>query len=126
VITTVTGPLTFGKWQQPAALTRAGLARADPYPLQKILFCGACDQQFFGTRLSDGSRAYRSLCGCRLRPLPASQVELATYAEVHRLAFGTDTTTGLTSDHYAPLAVRLFARIALGITPDDLRFIPRI
>jgi hypothetical protein len=126
VTTTVTEPLTLGRWQQPAVLTRAGLAPPDPYPIEKILFCSTCDQQFFGTRLADGSRAYRSLCGCRLRPLPASEVELATYAETHRYAFGTDPTTGLTTAHYALLAVRLFARIALGTTVDHIRFTPRI
>jgi hypothetical protein len=126
VTTTVTEPLTLGRWQQPAALTKVGFARADPYPLQKILFCATCDQQFFGTRLADGTRAYRSLCGCRLRPLPATQVELASYAEAHRYTFGTDPTTGLTTAHYALLAVRLFARITLGTTVDHITFTPRI
>jgi hypothetical protein len=124
--TTVTEPLTLGRWQQPAALTRAGLAPPDPYPIQKILFCATCDQPFFGTRLAEGTRAYRSRCGCRLWPLPAAQVELATYAEAHRLTFGTHPTTGLTTAHFALLAVRLFARITLGSTVDDIAFTHRI
>ncbi|HEX2416934.1 MAG TPA: hypothetical protein VHJ83_02245 [Micromonosporaceae bacterium] len=125
-IRTVAGPPSLGKWQQPAALTRAGFAPPDPYPLQSVLFCAACDQPFFGTQLGDGTRAYRSRCGCRLCPLSAAQIELHVYAETRRLAFGTDTVAGLTGDHFALLAVRLFARIAIGTTADDITFTPRI
>jgi hypothetical protein len=32
----------------------------------------------------------------------------------------------LTDDQAVTLTARLFARITLGTTPDDLRFIPRI
>lgn len=122
----VTGPPRLGKWQQSAALTRAGFAPPDPYPLQSVLFCAACDEPFFGTQLGDGTRAYRSLCGCRLRPLPAGQIELGVYAETRRLAFGTEATVGLTGAHFALLAVRLFARIAIGVTADEITFTPRI
>jgi hypothetical protein len=92
--TTVTGPLTLKRWQQPAALSRAGFAPADPYPLRGLIFCATWDQPFFPSPQPDGSRAYRSLCGCRLRPLPAGQIELRTYAEAQHLALGTDAATG--------------------------------
>ena len=152
-----TGPLILGRWQQPAALILAGRVTPDPYPLEQILHCATCDQQFFGahqpggdTRVADGTRvpggaheaggthvtggahvsggarAYRTSCTCRPGPLPASEVELRVYAEAHVLAFGTGTVTGLTSIHYALLAVRLFSRVEVGPTVDDLTFIARI
>jgi hypothetical protein len=123
---TATGPLTLGRWQEPAALIQAGLAPPDPYPLEKILYCASCDQQFFGTHVAGGVRAYRSQCGCQLRPLPATQVELRTYAEAQRLTFGTDTVTGLSDAHCALLAVRLFTRVSLGTTANDITFVTRI
>ena len=46
---TTTGPVFFGRWSQPAALTNAGLIPRDLYPLEKILFCAGCGQQFIGT-----------------------------------------------------------------------------
>lgn len=123
---TATGPLNLGRWQEPAALIQAGLATPDPYPLEKILYCATCDQQFFGTHVAGGTRAYRTSCDCRPQPLPASQVELAAYAETQRLTFGTHAVTGLSDAHYALLAVRLFARIALGTTVNDIAFTPRV
>ena len=119
---TPTGPPTFGRWQQPAAPTNA----TDLYPLEKILFCATCDQQFFGAHQTSGIRVYHTACTCRPQPLPASDVERAIYAETHTLAFGTDTVTGLTNDHYALLAIRFFTRIELGPTTDDITFTARI
>lgn len=124
--TTVAQPLTIGRWQQPAVLTLAGIAPADPYPIQEILICATCNQPFFGTRLANNTRAYRSLCGCRLRPFPADEIELRTYAEAQRVAFGTEAATGLTTAHFALLAVRLFARVRLGSTVDEIAFTARI
>ncbi len=123
---TATGPLTLGRWQEPAARIQAGLAQPDPYPLEKILYCATCDQQFFGTRMAGGTRVYRSPCGCQLQPLPATEIELRIYAETQRLTFGTHVPTGLTNTHYALLAVRLFTRITLGTTADDVTFTVRI
>jgi hypothetical protein len=123
---TTTRPSTFGRWQQPAALILAGRVTPDPYPLEQILYCATCGQQFFGTHLAGGVRVYRTLCACRPGPLPANEVELRVYAETHVCAFGTDTVTGLTSAHYALLAVRLFSRIEVGPTVDDMTFTARI
>jgi hypothetical protein len=129
-----TGTPTLGRWQQPAALILAGRVSPDPYPLEQILYCATCGQQFFGTHLTGGetcvegggTRVYRTSCDCRPQPLPASEVELRVYAETHVCAFGTDTVTGLTSTHYALLAVRLFSRIEVGPTADRMTFNARI
>jgi len=59
---TPSGPLFLGRWQRPAALVNAGLVPPDPYPLEKLLFCAGCGQQFLGTHrtsgggLADGTR----------------------------------------------------------------------
>ncbi len=42
---TTTGPVFFGRW---AALVNAGLVPPDPFPLEKLLFCAGCGQQFMG------------------------------------------------------------------------------
>jgi hypothetical protein len=122
---TTTGTPTLGRWQHPAALINAGRVTPDPYPLEQILYCATCHQQFFGTHQT-GTRVYRTSCDCRTGPLPAREVELRVYAETHVCAFGTDTVAGLTTAHYALLAVRLFSRIELGPTTDDINFINRI
>ncbi len=135
---TTTGTLALGRWQLPAALINAGRVTPDPYPLEQILHCAGCGQQFFGTHVAGGSpvtdgahtpggtRVYRTSCGCRPGPLSASEVELRVYAETHVAAFGTDTVTGFTSAHYALLSIRLFSRIEVGPTPDDMSFTARI
>jgi hypothetical protein len=123
---TPTGPTTFGRWQEPAVLANADLALPNPYPLWRILFCATCDQQFFGAHQFSGARVYCTGCTCRPRPLPADEVEKRVYAQTHTLAFGTDTVTGLTKAHYALLTVRIFTRIELGPTINDITFTPRI
>ncbi len=122
---TTTGPLVLGRWQLPAALINAGRVTPDPYPLETILFCGGCGQQFFGTHVA-GARVYRTSCDCRPAPLPANEVELRVYAETHVAAFGTTAVTGLTTAHYALLAVRFFTRIEVGPTVDHMNFTARI
>ena len=133
-----TGTPTLGRWQQPAALILAGRVTPDPYPLEKILYCATCGQQFFGTHLTGGetcgegsahltgTRVYRTSCDCRPGPLPAAEVELRVYAETHVHAFGTDTVAGLTTAHYALLTIRLFTRIELGLTVNNIAFANRI
>jgi hypothetical protein len=123
---TPTGSPGFGRWQEPAVLANADLALPNPYPLQRILFCATCDQQFFGAHQFSGLRVYCTTCACRPRPLPADEVEKPVYAEIHALVVGTDTVTGLTNAHYGRLAVRIFARIELGLTVNDITFTPRI
>ncbi len=122
---TTTGTLTLGRWQQPAALINAGRVTPDPYPLEQILFCATCEQQFFGTHQA-GARVYRTSCDCRPGPLPANEVELRAYAETHVAAFGTNAITGLTNAHYALLTIRFFTRIEVGPTTHDMNFTARI
>ncbi|HEX6076991.1 MAG TPA: hypothetical protein VFZ32_17235 [Micromonosporaceae bacterium] len=88
------------------------------------MFCASCDQPFFASTQADGTRTYRSRCGCRLRPFDADQLERRVYAEAQRRAFGINSA--VTGDYLATLAVRLFAWISLGATPDDITFVPRI
>ena len=133
-----TGPLKLGRWQQPAVLANAGALPPDPYPLEKILFCATCGQQFFGAHQSGGAiqgdgshvpgniRVYRTSCDHRPLPFIADEVELRVYAETHVLAFGTDPVAGLTKAHYALLAHRFFTRIELGWTTDNTTFTARI
>jgi hypothetical protein len=125
--TTTGTPLALGRWQLPAALINAGRVTPDPYPLEQILFCAGCGQQFFGVQVG-GARVYRTFCDCRPGPLPANEVELQVYAETHIHAFDTDTdtVTGLTSAHYALLATRFFTRVELGPTADHITFSHRI
>jgi hypothetical protein len=123
--TTTGPPPALGRWQKPAAQINAGLVPPDPYPVEKILFCAACGQQFFGTHVA-GARVYRTFCDCRPGPLPANEVELQVYAETHIHAFDTDTVAGLTTAHYALLAIRFFTRIELGPTADHIIFSHRI
>jgi hypothetical protein len=136
--TTTGTPLALARWQQPAALINAGRVTPDPYPLEQILYCATCGQQFFGTHLAGGVcveggahltgniRVYRPSCDCRPGPLPANDVELRVYAETHVHAFGTDTVAGLTTAHYALLAIRIFTRIEVGLTVDNIAFTNRI
>jgi hypothetical protein len=123
---TPTGSPGFGRWQEPAVPADEGLALPNPYPLQRILSCATCDQQFFGAHQFSGTRVYCTTCTCRPRPLPADEVEKRVYAETHALAFGTDTVTGLTKAHYTLLTVRIFARIEVGLTVNDITFTARI
>ncbi len=135
---TTTGPLLLGRWELPAALINAGRVTPDPYPLEQILFCATCEQQFFGTHIAGGSpvadgahtsggtRVYRTSCDCRPGPLPANDVELRVYAETHVHGFGTNAITGLTSAHYALLSIRFFSRIEVGPTTDHTTFTARI
>ncbi len=123
---TTTGPLFLGRWELPAALINAGRVTPDPYPLEQILFCAGCGQQFFGTHIASDTRVYRASCDCRPAPLSANEAELRVYAETHVAAFGTDTVSGLTTAHYALLTVRLFSRVEVGPTTDDMSFTARI
>ena len=101
------------------------LARAlsrDAYPLQGWLFC-ICGQAFVRLDRTDSARRYQSLCGCRLWPIDADTVEQLVYAT----AAGTaeeligDGCTRWSTEVYA----RLFIRVEIGGTVDDIRIVPR-
>jgi hypothetical protein len=124
--TTPTGTRGFGRWRLSDALALPDLGLPNPYPLWRILFCATCDQQFFGAHQFSGRRVYCTTCACRPGPLPADEVEKPVYAELHTVVFGTDTVAGLTRAHYGRLVVRIFARIEVGSTVDDITFTARI
>ena len=100
-----TGPLTLGRWQQPAALVLAGRVTPDPYPLEQILCCATCGQQFFGTHLTGGgARVYRTCCNCRPRPLPAGGGGVRGFFPTPLPRVGTPTIHGFINTPYTPLA----------------------
>lgn len=95
----------------------------DPYPLCGLLFC-RCGATFCRSESPDAIRGYMTACGCRLWPIDAETIEQRVYADVTmlesaRTADGqTDTTARLLTDRYA--------RIEVGGTINDVRFVPRI
>ena len=96
----------------------------DAYPLHGWLFC-TCGQAFLRSDATGSARKYLSLCGCRLWPIDADVIEQLVYAAVA----STGTAAGLLNDSWAnrPAEVfaRLFIRIEMGGTVDDIRFVPR-
>jgi hypothetical protein len=94
----------------------------DAYPLQGWLFC-ICGQAFLRSDGTESARRYQSLCGCRLWPIDADTVEQL----VHATAAGTaeeligDGWTRCSAEVFA----RLFIRVEIGGTVDDIRFVPR-
>ena len=93
-----------------------------PYPLQGWLFC-VCGQAFLRSDGTGSTRGYLSLCGCRLWPIDADTVEQLVDAEVAGMAAGLigDGGTG----YPAEVFTRLFLRIEVGGTVDDIRFVLR-
>jgi len=147
---TTTGPLFLGRWQKPAALINAGLVPPDPFPVEKLLFCAGCGQQFIGTHRTSGGdladstrladcdhfpdcvcppedpRVYGTFCDCRPGPLPAFAVELGVHVEAHLRAFDTpEPVPGITKAHYTVLAFRFFTRVDVGPTADHMTFTAR-
>jgi hypothetical protein len=147
---TPTGPPFLGRWQKPAVQVNAGLVPPDPFPVEKLLFCAGCGQQFIGThRTGDGladstrvvdcdhfpdcvcpqedPRVYGTFCDCRPGPLPAFAVELHVHVETHLHAFDTpEPVPGLTKAHYMVLAFRFFTRVDIGPTADHMTFTARV
>lgn len=120
---TPTGTSGLDPWQQPDDGEPLPPA---PYPLWRVLFCASCDEQFVGAHQFSGLRVYCTACSCRPCPVPADVVEKRVYAEVHALVFGTDEVPGLTKVHYARMAVRIFSRVEVGSTADEITFTTRI
>ena len=116
------GTLGFDPWQPGG---EGEPLPPPPYPLWRVLFCAGCGEQFFGAHQFSGLRVYCTSCSCRTRSVPADEVEKRAYAEVHALVFGDDEVTGLTKVHYGRLAVRIFSRVEVGQTAEDLTFTTR-
>jgi hypothetical protein len=92
------------------------------YPLQGWIFC-ICGQAFHRWGRIDATREYLSLCGCRLWPLDASTIERRVYAAVALAAPGL-IGDGWT-DRPAEVLARLFTRVEVGGTVEDIRLVPR-
>jgi hypothetical protein len=62
-------------------------------------------------------------CGCRLRPVDAGAIERRVYADAARL--DPHGVTDGETDPTAEMLTGLYARIEVGGTADDVRFVPR-
>jgi len=93
------------------------------YPLCGLLFC-RCGARFCRSCSPASKREYRSVCGCRLRPLDADNIErLVRTAAVSR-APGAATLGGSMKPPEA--LFHLYSRIEVGGTVDDMRFVRRV
>ncbi|WP_127508669.1 hypothetical protein [Actinoplanes solisilvae] len=95
----------------------------NPYPLCGRLFC-RCGAPFCRWGSPAAKREYMAVCGCRLRPIDADTIERRVYADTARLdpvaaADGSPATPG-------EVLARLYTRIEVGGTVDDVRFVPRL
>ncbi len=143
---TTTGSVFFGRWAAPV---NAGLVPPDPFPLEKLLFCAGCGQQFMGAHRNgnpedtariaacdhfphcicppEDPRLYGTFCNCRPAPFPAFAVELRIHTEAHLRAFDPhEPVPGITKAHYTVLALRFFTRVDVGTTTDHMTFTNRI
>ncbi len=145
---TPTGPVVLGRWAAPV---NAGLVPTDPFPLEKLLYCAGCGQQFIGTYRAgaptvedttrvtecdhfpdcvcptEDPRVYGTFCDCRPGPLPAFAVELGVHVEAHLRAFDTpEPVPGITKAHHTVLAFRFFTRVEIGPTVDHMTFTARL
>jgi hypothetical protein len=94
----------------------------NPYPLCGRLFC-RCGAPFSRWGSPDAKREYMSVCGCRLRPIDADTIEHRVYADAARR--DPALTAGPGPEAPAEVLARLYNRIDVGGTVDDVRFVPR-
>ena len=92
----------------------------DSYPLWGRLYC-VCGERFLPSCAADSTREYMSVCGCRLRPIDAAAVEWRVYAQAAHLVPPVSRGRERAEESLA----RLYARIEVGGTVDDIRFISR-
>ncbi|UQU64781.1 hypothetical protein COUCH_38635 [Couchioplanes caeruleus] len=93
------------------------------YPLCGLLFC-RCGARFCRSSSPASKREYRSVCGCRLRPLDADNIERLVRAEAASRAPGKGTPGGSMKPPEA--LFHLYSRIEVGGTVDDVRFVRRV
>ena len=93
------------------------------YPLCGRLFC-RCGARFSRWGWPGSPRAYMTLCGCRLRPIDADTIERRVYADAVRR--DPALTTGRWPEPPTAVLGRLYTRIDVGGTVDDVRFISRV
>jgi hypothetical protein len=94
----------------------------NPYPLCGRLFC-RCGAPFCRWGSPDSKREYMAVCGCRLRPIDADTIERCVYADAARR--DPALTAGRWPEPPAEVLARLYSRIDVGGTVDDVRFVPR-
>ncbi|MDG4793674.1 hypothetical protein [Micromonospora sp. WMMD1082] len=97
-------------------------AASNPYPLCGWLFC-RCGARFCRWGSLDWTREYMALCGCRLRPIDAGAIERRVYADAARL--DPALAAGCWTEAPSELLARLYVRIEVGGTVDDVRFVRR-
>jgi hypothetical protein len=83
-----------------------------------------CGQYCHPVELADGSRAYRSVCGCRLSPLDALTVERLVLNAVEREV--PALLARAVTRRPAALVRLVFAEVVVGGTVDDLSFVPLV
>lgn len=119
---------TFRCWLAATAKETSGHGESanlassiNPYPLCGRLFC-RCGAPFCRWGSPEANREYMSVCGCRLRPTDAATIERRVYADAAR----PDPASAIGGSLEAPIEVltRLYTRIEVGGTVDDVRFVP--
>lgn len=101
----------------------AGAESVDRYPLRGLLYC-ACGKPLHPADLVDGSRGYRSTCGCRLTAVDASLIERLVANAVEREFAALSIATPAAR---LPLLARdVFAEIVVAGMADDLTFVPLV
>ncbi|WFE26193.1 hypothetical protein O7623_22985 [Solwaraspora sp. WMMD791] len=106
--------------QQTRRLSSFPADLADAYPLWGLLRC-VCGRPCDPVLLVDGSRAYRSVCGCRLSAIDAATVECLVYNAAQRQIGAPLAETSAMKD--SDLAHRAFGAIVVAGTVDDLSFV---
>lgn len=94
----------------------------DAYPLRGLLFC-RCGARFCRWGSPGTTREYMTVCGCRLRPIDADTIERRVYTDAARLV--PALAAGRWCESPAEVLARLYARIEVGGTVDDVRFVRR-
>lgn len=110
--------------ESPVPSDLVHLARViNPYPLCGLLFC-RCGAAFCRWGSADAKREYMAVCGCRLRPIDAVTVERRVCADAAKL--DSSAAAGGWVETSGEMLARLYARIEVGGTVDDIRFVPRL
>ena len=95
----------------------------NPYPLCGLLFC-QCGAPFCRWGSPDSTREYMAVCGCRLWPIDAVTIERRVCSDAAER--DSPVVAGGWTEIPGEVLARLYARIEVGGTVDDVRFVPRI
>jgi hypothetical protein len=92
------------------------------YLLNRLLYC-ACGQACHPIERPDRSRAYGSVCGCRLLPVDAATVERMVLDLAEREV--PAMLAGVSRHCQGAVLSHIFARVYMGGRVDDLTPMPR-